>query len=415
VRVLYVSHTAHVSGGERSLLDLLGALGPQVQATVATPDGPLSAALRKRGVPTRTIPGTSGSLRPHLLHTPTTFAELAHAAWRVRRIARRDGADLVHANSIRAGIVATAAARIGAPPAVVHVRDVLPDGALTGLARATIGGGASAIVGNSAYTLERFAPSSGRALRAVAHSPIGLAPLRAAAELDRRQARLAVGIPADAGPVLGVVAQLTPWKAQDDAVRIVAGLRSSHPDVRLLLVGSAKFVSRSTRHDNRAFVRRLRALVDELDLGDRVELLGERDDVPEVLRALDMLLLPSWEEPFGRAAVEALAVGVPVAATSVGGPREVLRHGVHGVLLPPRRPQAWVAALSPLLSDGDRLAQMARAGRARAADFDSRAHADRLVLLYQDVLHAGAGRRQTFPIHDPITTWRPKSGPSGRL
>jgi L-malate glycosyltransferase len=391
MRVLYVSHTGHVSGGERSLLDLLGALDGRVQPTVATPTGDLSAALSALNVPTRLIPGTAGSLTPHPVHTPRAVSELTRATWSLRRIARRDRADLVHANSIRAGLVAVAAAGMGAPPAVVHVRDVLPDCALTRLTRATIGRGASGIIGNSAHTLEKFAgPDSGAAL-AVAHSPVDLDRLSAATDLDRDQARVALGVVPNGGPVLGVVAQITPWKAQDDAVRMVAGLRSTHPDTRLLLVGSAKFVGGSTRHDNAAFLRRLWALIEELDLQDRVVLLGERADVPEVLRALDMLLVPSWEEPFGRSVVEALAVGVPVAATSVGGPREVLTDGVEGLLLPPKRPADWVEALSPLLGDRDRLAEMSRAGRVRAIAFDSRAHARRVLSVYREVLDAAAG------------------------
>jgi glycosyltransferase involved in cell wall biosynthesis len=414
VRVLYVSHTAHVSGAERSLLDLVGGLGARVQATVASPEGELSATMRSQGVPTRTIPGTAGSLRPHLVHTPRAVAELSHAAWRVQRIARRDSIDLVHANSIRAGIVATAAARMGAPPAVVHARDILPDGPLARLTRAAVGGCASAIVGNSAYTLERFAGPRTDAILAVAHSPVEIDRLSAARDLDPGKARVALGIPADAGPVLGVVAYLSPLKAQDDAVRIVAGLRSAHPDVRLVLAGTAKFVNRSTRHDNRAFVRRLHSLVEELDLRDRVVLLGERNDVPEVLRALDMLLVPSWTEGFGRSVVEALAVGVPVAATSVGGPREVLRDGVDGVLLPPRRPGEWVATLSPLLRDRRRLAEMARAGRVRASTFNSRRHADRVLLIYQDVLAATASGRGSCLMHQTMTPWPLKRGPSGR-
>jgi L-malate glycosyltransferase len=414
VRVLYVSHTAQVSGGERSLLDLLGALGARVQPTVATPEGELSAALRSRGVSTRTISGTAGSLRPHPLHTPLTVGELARAAWSVRRIARRDGVELVHANSIRAGIVATAAARIGAPPAVVHVRDVLPGGPLARATRAVVGSGASAIVGNSAHTLERFVSPRTDAVLAVAHSPVDLNRLRAATELDQGRARLALGIPANAGPVLGVVAQLTPWKGQDDAVRILAGLRAAHPDARLLLAGSAKFLSNSTRHDNRAFVRRLQALIAELDVGDRVQLLGERSDVPEVLRALDMLLVPSWEEPFGRSVVEALALGVPVAATSVGGPREVLRDGIDGLLLPPRRPWEWVAALAPLLGDSNRLTEVGRQGLARATAFDSRAHAERVISIYQEVLAASAGGQRDFGRPQTVTALCAKSGPSAK-
>ena len=415
MRVLYVSHTAHMSGGERSLIELLGALDGRVQAAVATPPGELSRALRTVGVPVRLIPGTAGSLRPHPLHTPRTVAELARAAGSLRRIARREGVDLVHANSIRAGIVAVAAARIGAPPAVVHVRDVLPDGPLTRLTRVAVGRGASALIGNSAHTLERFADPRTDAVLAVAHSPVDLDRLRPAAELARPHARAAFGIPTDAGPVLGVVAQLTPWKAQDDAVRIVAGLRDVHPGVRLLLAGSARFVSASTRHDNRAFVARLRALVEDLDLGNRVVFLGERSDVPELLRALDMLLVPSWEEPFGRTVVEALAVGLPVAATSVGGPSEALRDGVEGLLLPPRRPEAWVAALAPLLGDPDRLAEMARRGRARATVFDRGAHADRVLSIYEKVLPPSGGEsqrgRQPFELYSPIGGGRPRRRP----
>jgi glycosyltransferase involved in cell wall biosynthesis len=398
MRVLYVSHTAHVSGGERSLLDLLDALGPGVSPAVAAPDGELSEEVRRRGLTVRQIPGTDGSLRPHPIHTPETAKDLAHAAWCVRRLTRRHGADLVHANSIRAGIVAAIAARSGGPPAVVHVRDVLPDGPLTRLTRFVVDRGAAAIVANSAHTLECFSGGSSDAFLAVAHSPVDLDRLNAAASLYRSHAQASLGIRPGTGPVLGVVAQLTPWKAQDDAVRIVAGLRDAHPGVHLLLVGSVKFASRSTRYDNRAFARSLEALVDELGLGGRVLFLGERDDVPELLRSLDMLLVPSWDEPFGRAAVEALAAGVPVAATSVGGPPEILRDGVDGLLLPPRRPDAWVATLSPLLGDPVRLSEMARRGRARATAFDRRAHADRVTSIYEHVLDGathGGGRRST--------------------
>ena len=375
-----------MSGGEKSLLELLAGLGTRVQATVAAPKGELSRALEAQGVPLRSIPATDGSLRPHVLHTPRAVGELAWAARAVRRIAHRDSVDLVHANSIRAGISAVAAARTGASPAIVHVRDVLPDGTLTRVTRAVVGAGASAIVGNSAFTLERFAHTRTDAVLAVAHSAINLDRLSAAAELDRGAARAALGIRPQVGPVLGVVAQLTPWKAQDDAVRIVSGLRDEHPEVLLVLVGSAKFVSNSTRHDNQAFVARIRAQVAHLGLQDRVLFLGERTDVPEVLRALDMLLVPSWEEPFGRSVVEALAVGVPVAATSAGGPREVLSDGVHGLLLPPRQPDAWVQALLPVLGDRVKLAEMSRLGRARAIAFGREAQADRVLSLYEDVL-----------------------------
>jgi glycosyltransferase involved in cell wall biosynthesis len=391
-RVLFVSHTAQISGGERSLLELLAGLRGRVEAIVATPEGELADAVRALGVPARAIPGTAGSLKLHPVHTPRTGAELIRAAAAVRRLGREERADLAHANSIRAGLVAGAAARAGGAPAVVHIRDVLPPGPVTRATRAAIAGTAAAIVANSEYALRHFVTGRPGPMTGVAHSPVDLERLEAAAGLGRDDARTRLGLPPGDGPVLGVVAQLTPWKAQDDAVRIAAGLRAAHPGVRLVLVGSAKFVARATRHDNQAFVRGLEALIDDLGMGDRVHFLGERADVPEVLRALDLLLLPSWEEPFGRAVVEGLASGVPVAATAMGGPPEIIRDGVEGLLLPPREPEAWITALAALLGQPERLAAMARAGRERARAFGRDAHAERMLAIYGDVLSSARPR-----------------------
>ena len=117
-----------------------------------------------------------------------------------------------------------------------------------------------------------------------------------------------------------------------------AAVRSEGVDAHLLLIGSAKFVARATRFDNEAYVARLRALVADAGLQDRVSWLGEREDVPELVRALDVLLLPSWEEPFGRALIEAMALGVPVLATDVGRAGGDHRDGPRG--LPARSARA---------------------------------------------------------------------------
>ncbi len=89
MRVLYVNHTATVSGGERSLLDLLGALPEEVEATLAAPPGALTQMARARDVEVRGIRGTAGSLRLHPLHTPVALAEMALAG--AAGAAGRDG------------------------------------------------------------------------------------------------------------------------------------------------------------------------------------------------------------------------------------------------------------------------------------------------------------------------------------
>jgi glycosyltransferase involved in cell wall biosynthesis len=365
VKVLYVSHTAVVSGAERSLLDLLGALPDSVEPLLAAPVGPLSQAARQRGISTTTILGTAGSLRVHPLHTPRALLEMAIAAWQVRRAAARHGADVVHANSIRAGIV-LAFARLRRTPTLVHVRDCLPRGRVSTATLRLIAATATRIVANSRYTAASVLAAAPRARIDVVHNPVDLARFDPRA-IDRGEARARLGAAGENGRLLlGVVAQLSPWKGQDTAIEALGLLVSEGVDAHLLLVGSAKFVARSTRFDNTDYVAGLRELVAREGLQDRVWWLGEREDVPQLIRALDVLLLPSWEEPFGRALIEAMALGVPVVATDVGGPTEIVEQGRQGYLVAPHQARDWATAIARVAQSPDGGAAMGLAGRERA-------------------------------------------------
>ncbi len=158
-------------------------------------------------------------------------------------------------------------------------------------------------------------------------------------------------------PVLGVIAQITPWKGQTRAVHILERLRITHPSAELVIVGETKFVTPATRFDNLAYEAEVRGLVSKLGLDDAVHLLGERDDVERIIAALDVVLVPSSEEPFGRSVIEALAMGVPVVATNAGGPPEVIRPGIDGIVLAPGDLDGWAEAVR----------SMARRGRAQGS------------------------------------------------
>jgi glycosyltransferase involved in cell wall biosynthesis len=202
--------------------------------------------------------------------------------------------------------------------------------------------------------------------------------------IDRARARALLGAAGRRDVLLGVVAQLSPWKGQDTAIEALRLVREEGLDAHLLLVGSAKFVARSTRYDNDAYVARLRAQIADAGLADRVSWLGEREDVPELVRALDILLLPSREEPFGRALIEAMALRVPVLATSVGGPAEIIEDGREGYLLPPREPAAWARAIRRIAESADRRLEMGLAGRDRVERaFTAGHHAAAMLEVYE--------------------------------
>jgi glycosyltransferase involved in cell wall biosynthesis len=93
--------------------------------------------------------------------------------------------------------------------------------------------------------------------------------------------------------------------------------------------------------------------------------------------------LPSWREAFGRIAIEAMAMAVPVAATDEGGPAEIVSPGVDGLLLPSRQPDLWARELAPLLAQSERLRQMGASGRLRARDFSLDAHAAAMLDVYR--------------------------------
>jgi N-acetyl-alpha-D-glucosaminyl L-malate synthase BshA len=128
-------------------------------------------------------------------------------------------------------------------------------------------------------------------------------------------------------------------------------------------------------------------LVATLGLSKHVAFLGEQLQVGRLLAQADLFLLPSEQESFGLAALEALASGVPVVASNVGGLPEVIRHAETGWLVPARDPSAFAAAVLELLADESRRAAMGRAARADAlARFRPEPVVSRVEAIYQEVL-----------------------------
>jgi glycosyltransferase involved in cell wall biosynthesis len=150
--------------------------------------------------------------------------------------------------------------------------------------------------------------------------------------------------------------RLVARKGVDDAVRALAAL----PDAELVVAGGPDASQLALDPE----ARRLRALADDLGVSDRLLLRGRvsRDRMPALLRSADAVVCAPWYEPFGIVPLEAMACGVPVVATAVGGQIDSVVHGVTGVHVPPRDPGALAAALAALLDDPERRAALGRAG-----------------------------------------------------
>jgi glycosyltransferase involved in cell wall biosynthesis len=390
MRILFVNHTSTVGGAEQGLLRLVNGLKAAHEVAVACPGtGALRERVEASGVEPLAVPAFEASLRLNPVQTPVGLARLSAGSLALVRLIRRFGADLVHANTPRAGLMCALPRRLGAPPLVVHVRDDVPLNRAGRAVRFALIHSADGVVAVSDYTARRFNEGLERPVATRVYNSIDLErfdPERVAPAPLREE----LGVSPDAA-LLAQVAQITPWKGQDTAIRTVAGLRGRGLDAHLLIVGGVTFGGRNVRHDNHAFLRSLHSLVEQLDVDGAVHFLGPRDDVPGLLRAVDLSLLPSVNEPFGRAIVESMAIGTPPLVSDVGSGPELVDDGVSGRLLAPDRSEQWVEAAHELLVDPSALARMGDRARERAAGFGDDAQVRDVLAVYARVL----GRPET--------------------
>jgi len=390
LRILHVSHTALVGGGEHSLLDLLAGERGRTVPRLAAPDGLLLKRAAALGIDTISMRPIDLTFKGDPRTTTAGLRDAAIVSARLASLSRSRGFDVVHANSVRAGLYTGPVALTRRVPLVVHVRDVLPESRAGFAVRRATGAMASRVVAISQYVADAYAydlPRRHAQKVVVVDNPIDLERFVPADEAERRRARSGLGIDDDR-PVIAIIGQITSWKGHDTAVRTLATVRAAHPDAVLFVVGEVKFVSAATTLDNASFRHQLDELRGSLALpSDAVRYIGERDDIPAVLAATDLLLAPSKVEPFGRSIAEAMAVGVPVLATSRGGPAEFVEDARTGWLLDPEDSRGWGSRASAALSDPHGTAVIACAGQqAVRARFSARRHVNALLEIFEDVV-----------------------------
>ena len=211
--------------------------------------------------------------------------------------------------------------------------------------------------------------------------PNGVEVERYGASIDRGVVRSSIGVPADA-PMAIVVAKLMTQKGHVVLLDALHGVHEQFPQLRTVLVGEGEL-----RGELEAQVQRER-------LGGQVVFLGDRADIPALLAASDVFVLPSLWEGLPMALLEAMASGLPVIASAVSGTRQVVEPGRSGVLVPPGDPDALSQAITRVLGDPAFAARLGAAARVRVEDcYSARAQAQRHVQLYRTRLSAREGGR----------------------
>lgn len=287
----------------------------------------------------------------------------------LRRLLRELAPDVVHTHNLLPHIQGTLAAKLAGVPVVVHTRHGQRFGH---------GWWSSLQYRLAAHWVDRAVSVSDDAARlsitADRLDPQRVTRIWNGIDLQRFQFRG----PAIA-PVAISVARLSPEKDFPTLLRATALAIREVPDFRLLLVGDG-----SERGA-------LEQLVRELDLSAHVQLLGERRDIPELLSQSAFFVSSSLTEGVSLTLLEAMAVGLPVLATAVGGNPEVVADGETGRVVPAADPAGLAEGIVRMCRDRDSWTSMGRAGRRRVEEhFDIRRMMQQYETLYEDLLE-GAG------------------------
>lgn len=191
----------------------------------------------------------------------------------------------------------------------------------------------------------------------------------------RARIRSSLGVP-NGATLVGTVSRAEPVKGLEYLVEAAAQVAAVRPDVQWLVVGGG------------SQMQELHGLADVLGVAQRMIFEGIREDVPEVLQAMDIFVLPSLSEGFPLAAMEAMASGLPVVCSRVGGLPELVSHEETGLLVPPGDATALAEGVLRLVADGTLRQRLAGRASLEVGRYDNVALCDRLFDVYEETVVA---------------------------
>lgn len=301
-------------------------------------------------------------------------------AWRYRLL-RRERAGLVHINSspMFSADDWLPAARLAGVPIISMERG---DGVIRHPRIRWLAGYFDRIIAVSDHVAEALRASSVPATRVTTvYNGIDAPTLIAEGQVAGSRVRAELGIPATA-PLVLMVANIRRWKGQHVVLQALTHLPPAlRSTVHLIFVGG-------TASGDLSYAGELRETVQRIGASERVRFLGWRDDIGALVSAADVALHASiTPEPFGRVVVEALAVGTPVIASSLGGPAEIITPDC-GRLFDPTAPETLAAALVEVLGHPATRQALSEGARRRALRFSVAAMAAGVTAVYDETLRA---------------------------
>lgn len=375
VRLLYVHRWGTVMGGGEIWLASLcthldrSRFDPYTSLPHA---GALASILAAQNVPIHFLHVDHIRVRP-VRYAALSLARMFRTGLELAKVTRHIGAQIIHAFSLESLQSVLIAARLTGASTVVSV---LNSGPFTREDQVCFRMVDTIIV--NAHSIRSDIRQTGIAHKAIHVIPLGIDVQRFSTQSNANM-RSAFGI-GEYAPVIGMIGNIEHRKGYDILIRAAARLVSEFPEVTFLVVGADK------SPDGQELLR-LQTLAGALGVAAHVIFTGPRDDIPEILAAIDIFVLCSRREGLSLAMTEAMAAGKPVVVTPVGGMAEAVEPGRNGILIPPEDPEALAEGLRYLLANPNWARQMGQYGQTIAAQrFNISALVQRTEAVYHDLL-----------------------------
>ena len=253
----------------------------------------------------------------------------------------------------------------------------------------------------SSYVAEYYTSQGSRFKGTIIHNGIDIN--RFTQSYDTDSVREEFGIKSDQ-PLAGIIGRLDWWKGHEYFLEAIAKAGKQIPGLKGIIVGASE--QNFAVNHNRRYYKKLRSLINTLDLEDTIIFTGARSDVPRLISALDVVMhTSSTPEPFGLVIIEGMASAKPVVATAAGGALEIIEEGVNGFLVPCKDVDAMAQAILQIISDPDRAKQLGMAARRRVAEKFTVQHQVKAIEKLYDEILANPKRRKKFTKLILLNAW----------
>lgn len=359
MRILFLDQSGKPGGAELCLMDIAKPYRDTCLVGLLA-DGSFREMLEQQHIPVRVLTTAPIQVRKEssLVQGLGSMSSLVPAIARVVQHARNF--DLIYANTQKALVIGALASVFSRRPLVYHLHDILSLDHFSRtnrrLAVTLANARASLVIANSQASRTAFIEAGGRSeITEVVYN--GFDPeLYRSNESEISQLRQELGL--NGRFVVGHFSRLSPWKGQHI---LIEALSKCPEDVVVVFVGDALFGEQD-------YARHLREQVAELGLEQRVQFLGFRSDIPQLMAACDVVAHTSTApEPFGRVIVEAMLCGRVAIAAQSGGAIELVEPGVNGFLVPPGEPQQLAEAIATCRNQPELAATIAHHAREMAS------------------------------------------------